>query len=259
MYTKLSQKEIDNLKPKGTIGGRTIYFEELSSTFDKIRSLPLSEGLTVVCAHQTNGCGRLGRAWESPRGGVYFTFALMPPFNGFDIPFITLVCALGVCNALSKHTDCAIKWPNDIISKGKKIVGILTKNMASTDKIEAVLVGIGINVNNTVFPEELCHADSLGRITGKRLNENLILREVLDEIDYVYTNLSPREILSQYKDKCVNLGKEVTIHYADGRGDTKGMCRDILSDGSMNVEADGKLINVHSGEVSVKGIYNNGK
>ncbi|MBO5007734.1 MAG: biotin--[acetyl-CoA-carboxylase] ligase [Clostridia bacterium] len=256
MYSRLSQSEIDKLNLSGIIGSKIYYYEKLGSTFDKIKALPLSDGLTVVCSSQTSGCGRLGRTWNSPEGGVYFTFALLPPFNGFDIPFITLVCALGVCNALSKHADCLIKWPNDIVSDGKKLCGILTKNMASDGKIDAVLVGIGINVNNCSFPKELCHADSLTGITGTKHDENALLGEVLVEINRIYTCYEPMQILEQYKAKCVNPGREVTIHYANGSKDVRGVCTSILPDGSMVVSTAQGDINVHSGEVSVKGIYN---
>ena len=104
------------------------YFESLTSTFDKIREYPLSDGLTVVCSKQTAGSGRLGRKWESPEGGVYFTYCITPPFE-VPVPAITTVCAAGIHKALSGYVDCSVKWPNDIVSNGKKICGILTRNI----------------------------------------------------------------------------------------------------------------------------------
>lgn len=255
MQTELSKSRIDKLNIKGNIGSNVLYYESLTSTFDKIREMDLEEGLTVVCSHQSAGSGRLGRKWESPSGGIYFTFALMPPFNGFDIPFITLVCALGVQNALNKYVPCKIKWPNDIVSRGKKLCGILTKSIATQGKIESLLVGIGVNANITDFPQELCHASSLKLIANKDVDENKLLEEILNEINTVYSTLKGEEILALYTQNCVNPGKEVTIHYADGSNDIKGKCTEILPDGSMNVETESGVINVHSGEVSVKGIY----
>ena len=111
---------------------------EVTSTFDKIREYPLSHGLTVVSSRQTAGSGRLGRKWESPEGGIYFTFCLKPPFD-IPVPSITLVCAAGVHKALSKYAECSVKWPNDIVSDGKKICGILTRNIVSGGKVEAIL------------------------------------------------------------------------------------------------------------------------
>ena len=254
MHNKLSQNEIDKLIPTGDLGKKTIYFDTLTSTFDEIKKMPITQGLTVVCSNQTNGSGRLGRTWQSSYGGVYFTFALVPPFNKFQIPFITIVCALGVCRALNSYTPCQIKWPNDIVCGGKKLCGILTRNLVSDGKVDAVLVGIGINVNNS-FSSDLPYAASLGSITKKRLNENKILRDVLNQIDTLYQKKSPEEILNEYKKVCINLEKEVTMHYHDTESEKTGICKDILPDGSMNVLTDDGIVNVHSGEVSVKGIY----
>ncbi len=254
MQNKLCQSEIDNLTPKGIIGKTVHYFDTLTSTFDAIGDFKLFDGLTVACSKQTQGSGRLGRTWQSDDGGVYFTFSLLPPFNEFEIPFITIVCALGVCNVLNRHIPCQIKWPNDIVSGGKKLCGILTRNLVSNGKVDAILVGIGINVNNHCFGE-LPYATSLGLLLEDRLNENKILRDVLNEIDALYESKAPEQILTEYKKLCVNLKKEVTIHYHNTEKEKTGICKDILQDGSMNVLTDEGIINVHSGEVSVKGIY----
>ena len=230
------------------------YFESLTSTFDKIREYPLSDGLTVVCSKQTAGSGRLGRKWESPEGGVYFTYCITPPFE-VPVPAITTVCAAGIHKALSGYVDCSVKWPNDIVSNGKKICGILTRNIVSDGKITAVLVGVGINVNTDFFPEELKHAVSLKSLCGYEINENEVFAKAIEGIVEAYRLSSYEDNLSYYKSACINLGKEVTIHYVDGRGDVAGICMDIEDDGSMNVQTSQGVVNVHSGEVSVKGIY----
>lgn len=247
----LSQHALDAVKPSGLLGKKIVFYDELSSTFDKIKEFPLTEGLTIVCARQTNGCGRLGRTWESNMGGVYFTFVLTPPFGNFDIPFVTIVCALGVCRALQAYVTCSIKWPNDIVSNGKKLCGILTKSVAENGKISALLVGIGVNVNNDGF--DVPHAASLKTITGKTHDENLILCKILEETDYVYTHMTPDDIITEYKKHCVNLGNQVTLSYKGE--DITGICTDIQKDGSMTFCTRSGIFDVHSGEVSVKGIY----
>lgn len=255
MKKKLSQNLIDSSSYNGIIGSDIYFFPKLTSTFDKIREFELTEGLTVVCSSQSAGCGRLGRSWQSDVGGVYFTFALTPPFMDFEIPFITIVCALGVCRALSRYLPCLVKWPNDIVSDGRKLCGILSKNIIKGGKTEAILVGIGINVNNHFSEKELPYASSLADLTGKEHDENRILIEVLGSIDRIYRECTKEQILHMYKEKCVNLGKEVTLSSQDG--EIRGVCTDILPDGSMNVKTDKGVLNVHSGEVSVKGIYQN--
>ncbi len=255
MKKRLSQNSIDASGYKGVIGSDIHFFPELTSTFDKIRKFELTEGLTVVASSQTAGCGRLGRSWQSNEGGVYFTFALTPPFQEFEIPFITIVCALGVCTALSEYLPCLVKWPNDIVSNGRKICGILSKNITEGGKTEAILVGIGINVNNRFSEKELPYASSIADLTGKEYDENAVLLNALESIDRIYRGCTKEQILDMYREKCVNLGREVTL-CSQGKEIT-GVCTDILPDGSMNVATDGETLNVHSGEVSVKGIYQN--
>ena len=251
MYSKLSQSKIDNTKASGIIGSKVMYFDTLTSTFDKIRTLPDSCGLTVVCSHQSAGVGRMGRTWESSEGGVYFTFSLTHSRSDFEIPFITAVCALGVCNILNDYIPCEIKWPNDIVSGGRKLCGILTKNLVADGSV-TILVGIGINANNS-FSDSLPYAASVAGISGNAVDENRLLRDVLNEIDRIYYTMPQDEILAAYKANCINLGKEVTLDF--GSRAEKGICTDIMPDGSMEYETDGVRHIVFSGEVSVKGIY----
>ena len=229
-----------------------LFYKELSSTFDKIKGFPLQNGLTIVCSKQTQGSGRLGRTWESSEGGIYFTFALTNPYEKFDIPFITLVCALGVCRALNRYLPCQIKWPNDIVHLGKKLCGILTRNIVMNGEVSAVLVGIGINANNN-FGDNLPYASSIKSITNTETDENKLLFEVLDSIDKIYSEYSIDEVLASYKRECINLGKEVTLVH-NGK-EAKGICTDILRSGSMQFNDGDKEYEVYSGEVSVKGIY----
>ena len=252
MYRKLCREETEKIHTSGVIGSKVVYFDSLTSTFDKIRTLDFQNGLTVVCSRQSDGTGRMGRNWESADGGIYFTFAMEHTRRDFDVPFITSVCALAVCNVLSEYVPCKIKWPNDIVSDGKKLCGILTKNYVSDGKINQIHVGIGINANNT-FSDNLPYASSLFKICGKKVDENAILKKVLEEADRIYLAQSHAQILEDYKKLCINLGREVTLCF--GGKETKGICKDILPDGSMEVETDGKIICVNSGEVSVKGIY----
>ena len=250
----LSGDALNKIK-NSVIAKRLCFFESVTSTFDVLSEISDNVGTFVVAAHQTNGRGRLGRSWDSDKGGIYFSFSL-PPNDSQSPAFVTLVCALAVQKALSKYLKCHIKWPNDIVSDGKKLCGILTKSTFSEDKIKNIFVGIGINANNCLFPKELVNATSLKLLTGKDVDENLLLIEVIKELDLYCFNKNHDDVLKEYKNNCVNIGQSVTIHYTDGRGDIKGKCTDVLTDGTMNVILDdGKLINVSSGEVSVKGIY----
>lgn len=249
---KLSRNKTESFKPNGIIGSKVFFYDEITSTFDKIKELPIENGTTVVCTTQTSGSGRLGRSWESSEGGIYLTFALTNPCEKFDMPFITIVCALGVAKALNKYSPCDIKWPNDIISGTKKLCGILTKNTAVSGSVACALVGIGVNANNS-FSKALPYASSLKAVTGKEIDENKLFFEILNSIDYIYSNYSQDMVLSEYKKHCINLGREVTLVY-EGK-EVTGVCKDILPDGSMLFDDGESTFAVCSGEVSVKGIY----
>lgn len=249
---RLSQKEISLFRANGVIGSEVIFYKELTSTFDKIRELTPKDGLTVVCASQTAGSGRLGRSWESSEGGIYLSFALVniPPY--ISLPLVTPICALGVCKALQKYTDAKIKWPNDIVYRGKKLCGILTKSLISQKGAQAVYVGIGINVNNT-FSQNLPYATSLKTVCGKEINENALLFEVLDSVDKVWSRGDIKAIMEEYRTVCVNIGKEVTLVKEDK--EIRGVCTDISLSGELLFDTGEATLAVHSGEVSVKGIY----
>ncbi len=128
-------------------------------------------GTFVVADQQTAGKGRRGRSWDSlPGTGIYMTLMLKPDINPNHASMLTLVTAMAVANAMHRVTgaEALIKWPNDIVINGKKICGILTEMSAQFDYINHIVIGIGINVHNESFPEELQdHAGSLLLECGK--------------------------------------------------------------------------------------------
>mgnify|MGYP002315834807 CR=1 FL=1 len=120
------------------------------------------EGTLAVADKQTAGRGRRGRSWDSPSGSsIYMSLLLRPKIEPDQAPMLTLVMALSVaegimdCGDSCGNPDVKIKWPNDIIINGKKLVGILTEMSTQIDYINHVTIGVGINVNLTEFPEEI--------------------------------------------------------------------------------------------------------
>ncbi|MDO9556376.1 MAG: biotin--[acetyl-CoA-carboxylase] ligase [Coriobacteriia bacterium] len=113
----------------------------------RLASGAAAEGTVVVAARQEGGRGRLGRNWESPEGGAYFSAVLRPNIVPMAVPPLTLVIALGVANGLaSLGVETTVKWPNDVLLGGRKLVGVLVEMSAEADKVEWVVVGVGINV-----------------------------------------------------------------------------------------------------------------
>lgn len=253
----LCENIIRNILKTEYIGRDFYLLEKTSSTFDAANEIPIKNG-TVICAKkQTNGRGRLGRSWESEEGGIYFSLILIPDIKLDEVQIMTALCAVGIRKALSSFLPCKIKWPNDIVSDdGKKICGILTK-LQHDGKGKAIInVGIGINANTKKFDEELKYASSISLITGKDVNENLVLCRVLEETERSCNLENAPETMAQYKQECITLGKRVRVLYAGSEKNITGLCREINDDGSLNIKTDdGEIITVSSGEVSVRGIY----
>ena len=129
------------------------------------------EGTVIIAEEQTDGRGRLGRAWTSPKGsGIWMSIIIKPKIAQMDASKVTQITAASVYSAISEMgIETNIKWPNDILVNGKKVVGILTELSAEIDCIKYVVVGIGINVNNSGFSEELkSKATSMYIETGKK-------------------------------------------------------------------------------------------
>ena len=115
-------------------------------------------GTLVVAGRQEAGKGRRGRSWESPeKDGIFMTVLLRPDFEPQKASMLTIIAALAVTKALRTMFElpAEIKWPNDIILKDKKVCGILTELSTEIDAINYVVVGIGINVSNRKFEEEV--------------------------------------------------------------------------------------------------------
>lgn len=105
------------------------------------------EGTVVVAARQEGGRGRLGRSWESPRGGAYFSAVLRPSVAPAVAPSLALVVAVGVADGLAGlGVETTLKWPNDVLLDGRKLVGVLLEMSAEADKVEWVVAGVGVNV-----------------------------------------------------------------------------------------------------------------
>ena len=173
------------------IGKHLFYYNKVSSTMDIALNLgnnSVPEGSVVYAESQTKGRGRLGRDWISPKSkGLYFSVILRPKLSLKKIPCITLVSAVAVVLAISRETSIplSIKWPNDILVGNKKLVGILTELSAEQDRVNFVVVGIGINVNSAKdnIPAE---AASLYSVSGKKFSRLNIFKSVLQEFERIY-------------------------------------------------------------------------
>lgn len=177
--------------------GQFIHYEESVSSTQKIAHQLANEGCRegtiVVAEEQTKGKGRLDRQWHSPKyTGLWFSVILRPNIPPYEAPQLTLLAATSIVSALHKVTGlpCEIKWPNDILIEGKKLVGILTELQADADRIQAVIIGIGVNVNQqqSDFPAELAEKATSLQIAsgGKKWKRAQILQAILLELELLY-------------------------------------------------------------------------
>lgn len=246
--------------------GKHIFYEpEMDSTNIQAKRLgenDAKQGTVVITEHQTAGRGRRGKNWVSPVGvNCYFSILLRPDVLVDRASMITLVSALALAKAIKKMTnlDTMIKWPNDVIAGGKKLCGILTESSTDLEYINYVVVGIGININQTDFPEEIRNVASSIRLeTGVRVNRAELLAVFLNEFERYYEIFLETEDMSklaeEYNLLLVNRGKEVKIVEQDkervltavGIDDKGGL---LVKDGKGNMET------IISGEVSVRGLY----
>ena len=254
---------LKNLKPNTEfIGKKIVYFKTIDSTNNIAKKTDCTEGTVFIAETQTQGRGRLGRNWTSEKNsGIYMSIVLTPKIPYEHISRITLVTGLAVCDVLTEiyKLPFKIKWPNDIVIEGKKVCGILVEGIIDIDNVK-VINGIGINVNNKNFIDDLKNkATSLYILTKKKNDRTKILNrffEVFEKYYNEFLNNGITNILNKYTELCVTLNREVTI--VENNKETNATAEGITPDGELIIKKqDGTTQSINSGEVSVKGIYNN--
>ncbi len=245
--------------------GRLLFFREIGSTNDEAVSQAgkgAEEGLVVIADLQNSGKGRRGRVWKGEAGlNTAMSYLLRPDFDPDLASAITLIMALSCRKAIRNVTglETLIKWPNDIVSKGKKLVGILTEMSPENGRIGYVVVGTGININQSVFPEEISEtASSLFLETGEKVSRSGITAECANCFEEYYelfkSTGSLKDMQDEYNAVCVNNGRRVKV--LDPLKSFEGEALGINERGSLLVRTDdGRVREVYAGEVSVRGVY----
>lgn len=263
-----------------------VHKEMTDSTSNDISRLALGgapEGTIVTADMQTAGKGRRGRSWESTAGtSLLFSVLLRPKLEPDTAPQITLLMAMAVTKAVRQMTglDAYIKWPNDVVVNGKKVCGILTEMQLKDRRIDFVVVGTGVNVNQTSIPKEMEEiASSLllekNRMSGKKfehsdedcndetecvtlLDRDELLEHILTAFDKYYELFLQKQDLSdlitEYNSWLVSLDKEVKV--LDPKGEFTGISKGINEKGELLVTLpNGGVTAIYAGEVSVRGMY----
>lgn len=260
----MDQTELESIHATEWAGCEIYYFDSIDSTNTKAKELAEEghpSGTLVVADRQTAGKGRRGRSWESPSGiGIFMTLMLKPEINPNHASMLTLVAAMATTRAIRRVTGvpAMIKWPNDIVMNGKKVCGILTEMSAQFDYINHIVIGIGINVHNEDFPEEIAQtASSIYLESGQHIHRASLIEAFLEEFEDVYAEYLKTEdmegLQKEYDAMLVNRGRQVRV--LDPKEPFEGKAMGITKKGELIVDTWESRKLVSSGEVSVRGIY----
>lgn len=244
---------------------KIFHYQEIDSTNNKAKQLAaegVEHGSLIVAERQTAGRGRRGRTWISDEAdNIYMSVLLRPKFAPDKAPMLTLVMAYSAAKALRNLTgmDIQIKWPNDLVWNGRKLVGILTEMSVKEGKIEYVVVGVGVNVNTEYFAKEVEDtAVSIRQATGKMWKKETLITSIMQQFLEDYKVFEQVENLSNiqtaYNELLVNAGREVCI--LGEKESYRAKALGINEFGELLVlREDGTKEAIYAGEVSVRGVY----
>lgn len=232
------------------------YLEETSSTNDVAKRLDGRAGV-VIAAKQTAGRGRKSRSFSSDEGGVYLSAWFTPAYfeNRSLAPKeavkSVLFAGLAVCRMLDSFgIKGELKWPNDVLVGGRKLTGILSEMVASTEEIDRIVVGIGTNVDNE---PGFRTAVSLSELKGMRIDRSEVAAKILDALVDIFQEFF-REgfepLRREYLSRSCTVGWEVLVE--DGKDKYEARALDVDEDGFLVVERAGERERVVVGDVTVR-------
>jgi BirA family biotin operon repressor/biotin-[acetyl-CoA-carboxylase] ligase len=234
------------------------HFSEIDSTnrylIDEARA-GAAEGVVAVAQVQTAGRGRLGRTWTAPPGSsLLVSILLRPALDLSQAHLVTMAAGLAACEAVFTAADFApsLKWPNDLIVGGRKLAGMLSEAEVSDGHVDALVVGVGVNVNWRDFPEEIAATATACNIeAGRPVDQDALLMALLERFDAHYdallAPLGVNAVLDQYRARCATLGRDVRVELA---GETfTGTALDVTVEGHLTVRTDAGVREVSAGDV----------
>ena len=242
------------------LGGRIYYFNTIDTTQNfamKIASKKNENGSIVISKKQTGGRGRMKRKWKSPVGGIWMSIIVHPKFDVTYTTLIPIAASLALCIAIEKtlKINTKLKWPNDITLKGKKVAGVLTDASITSNHIESVVLGIGINFK--INPNELESSikkppNFYGVTTLVKKNESMVplIKQFLYELENVLKLINSaqiKKIRNEWTKRSSTIGKNISIVTNDGH--IRGRALKINNDGGLIISKGKKTERVLVGDV----------
>lgn len=244
-------------------GKQAYYFDSIDSTQKqamKMASDEASNGTIIIAEKQTSGKGRLGRKWISPKGGIWFSIILHPKFDISVITLFPIASALALSNAIEKtlNIKSEVKWPNDITIKGKKVAGMLVDASLESNKIENLVLGVGIN-----FDVDVKQIEKILRGTpnfygvaslseqNKTIKPILLVQSFLTELEQMYNLLNmgdTKKIIRDWTKKSSTIGQNIELHTENGK--IKGKAIRLDDDGALVISENNKSRRVTSGDIT---------
>lgn len=237
----LNEPSIISFLETEALGRKMDIFKSIDSTNSFAKSLAqlgAVHGHCVIAEQQTDGRGRQGKKFHSPNNqGVYVSVIIRPKLSVEYALTITSCAAVAVAEAIEKVSglECGIKWVNDIYANGKKLCGILTEAAIDVEQggLEYAVIGIGINVSNTLFPKEIENiATSIRAETGSGVNRSQLIAEVLNCLERRLNTITSQDFIDEYRRRSILIGKTIVVT----QGDTS---RTVLCTG---IDSLGKLL-----------------
>ena len=250
-----------NLKTK-IIGKQAYYFDSIDSTQNQALKMahdPANNGVVIVASKQTGGRGRSGRQWISPKGGIWISIILQPKFDISITTLFPIASALALSIAIEKTFSITpeLKWPNDLTLNGKKVAGMLVDVSLESNKIESLVLGVGINfnVNTKEIEKTLKGTPNFYGVTSLS-EQNIDVKPIqlvqtfLVELEKIYKALNAKQIkkiISEWSKRSSTIGKNVELNTTDEK--IKGKAIRIDEDGALVILDKGKTCRVIAGDV----------
>ena len=244
------------------IGQQAYYFDSLDSTQNQALKMSgdiSKNGAIIIAAKQTGGKGRSGRKWVSPKGGIFLSIILHPKFDISITTLFPIASALALSIALEKTFKISpeLKWPNDLTIKGKKIAGMLVDVSLESNKIENLVLGVGINFDVDVkqIEKELKDAPNFYGVSSlsehkKKVKPIQLVQSFLIELEVIYKLLETKQIekiISEWTKRSSTIGKNVKLSTIDG--EIKGKAIRIDHDGALVISKNKTSNRIIAGDI----------